>query len=438
MRLVDYFRLGWANIVAHKKRAAIVVVIVGVMFGVLIAGSLLIQGVENTALDMMTRSTDGKVLVRSVAQQYSFCKDVACDLEADKAELRQRVTDYGGKVIEVKMLGQDYVLDADLVQGAIETELSKAPADATPVLAPLSILSNWLQISIPERAETAVKVRTAQQIREQAVGQVITVMGGKKYWVAGILPGSFGGTSTLALSSLGRKNPLDILLSNVELGGSAVLIIDDGDLRAETVITDEIWATFDTVKQAERYIAEIADDNCNVLDVQAKRCPRMKQYEAATVISSPVMTYRNFEGVWLVFKILAIALAVIGSIVSLSTYTRLVGKDTKVIALYHAMGATKRQVVGVYVAYLLGLSLLASLFSLALGVGLVLIANLLSATGLMQVFTLGFGVAETRVWLFGWNNWIMVFVGLLLVVAPVCVVLNLYQFSSKKLAQKIK
>ena len=437
MRLVDYFRLGWANIVAHKKRAAIVVVIVGVMFGVLIAGSLLIQGVENTALDMMTRSTDGKVLVRSVAQQYSFCKDVACDLEADKAELRQRVTDYGGKVIEVKMLGQDYVLDADLVQGAIETELSKAPADATPVLAPLSTLSNWLQISMSERAAAEVKVRTAQQIREQAVGQVITVMGGKKYWVAGILPGSFGGTSTLALSSLGRKNPLDILLSNVELGGSAVLIIDDGDLRAETVITDEIWATFDTVKQAERYIAEIADDNCNVLDVQAKRCPRMKQYEAATVISSPVMTYRNFEGVWLVFKILAIALAVIGSIVSLSTYTRLVGKD-KVIALYHAMGATKRQVVGVYVAYLLGLSLLASLFSLALGVGLVLIANLLSATGLMQVFTLGFGVAETRVWLFGWNNWIMVFVGLLLVVAPVCVVLNLYQFSSKKLAQKIK
>ena len=164
----------------------------------------------------------------------------------------------------------------------------------------------------------------------------------------------------------------------------------------------------------------------------------MKQYEAATVISSPVMTYRNFEGVWLVFKILAIALAVIGSIVSLSTYTRLVGKDTKVIALYHAMGATKRQVVGVYAMYLLELSLLASLFSLALGVGLVLITNLLSATGLMQVFTLGFGVAETRVWLFGWNNWIMVFVGLLLVVAPVCVVLNLYQFSSKKLAQKIK
>ena len=438
MRLVDYFRLGWANIVAHKKRAAIVVVIVGVMFGVLIAGSLLIQGVENTALDMMTRPTDGKVLVRSVAQQYSFCKDVACDLEADKAELRRRVADYGGKVIEAKMLGQDYVLDADLVQGAIETELSKAPADATPVLAPLSTLSNWLQISMSERAAAEVKVRTAQQIREQAVGQVITVMGGKKYWVAGILPGSFGGTSTLALSGLGQKNPLDILLSNVELGGSAVLIIDDGDLRAETVITDEIWATFDTVKQAERYIAEIADDNCNVLDVQAKRCPRMKQYEAATVISSPVMTYRNFEGVWLVFKILAIALAVIGGIVSLSTYTRLVGKDTKVIALYHAMGATKRQVVGVYTAYLLGLSLLASLFSLVLGVGLVLLVNLLSATGLMQVFTLGFGVAETRVWLFGWNNWIMVFVGLLLVVAPVCVVLNLYQFSSKKLAQKIK
>ena len=44
MHLLDYLRLGWANIVAHKKRAAIVVVIVGVLFGVLTAGCVWNQG----------------------------------------------------------------------------------------------------------------------------------------------------------------------------------------------------------------------------------------------------------------------------------------------------------------------------------------------------------------------------------------------------------
>lgn len=164
----------------------------------------------------------------------------------------------------------------------------------------------------------------------------------------------------------------------------------------------------------------------------------MKQLVAATVVGDPVRIYENFVGIWTVLKILIVVLAVIACIVTMSTYVRLVGRDTKVIALYHAMGSTKKQIVGVYCVYLLGLSLLASAFSLVLGAGLVLIVNLINMTKLTQIFTIGFGVEEAPVWLFGWNNWIALFVGLLLVMAPLCTILSWRQFASKKLAQKMK
>lgn len=49
------------------------------------------------------------------------------------------------------------------------------------------------------------------------------------------------------------------------------------------------------------------------------------------------------------------------------------------------MGASSRQVAGVYVVYLLGLSLLASVFALVLGLVLVVIVNLLNSTALAQI-----------------------------------------------------
>ena len=167
-------------------------------------------------------------------------------------------------------------------------------------------------------------------------------------------------------------------------------------------------------------------------------CPRVKQPAAAVVISDPVAIRRRLAEIWKIFRIFAVVMTVIACVVALSTYARLVGRDTRVIALYYALGATKRQVVGVYCAYLLELSLLISLLSVALGAGIVLAINLLNLTKLTQIFTLGFGVEEMTVWLLGGNYWIPLLIGLLLLMAPLCVILSLPSFSSKRLAQKMK
>lgn len=213
-------------------------------------------------------------------------------------------------------------------------------------------------------------------------------------------------------------------------------MLDEGKVVAEP--TDEVWAEFMGLDAAQAYADALTAQNCNPLEKAAGRCERVKDFVVMSVIGEPLTVRQNFAGVWLVFKIVAIVLAAIGSIVALSTYTRLVGRDTKVIALYHAMGASKRQVAGVYCTYLLELSLLAGVFSLLLGVVLVLIINLLNMAKLAQVFMLGFGIEEAAVWLLGGNGWLAGLFGLLLVLAPVATLLNLHQFSSKKLSQKMK
>ncbi len=438
MQFFDYLRLGWANIASHKKRALIVVVIAGVLFGVLMVGSLLIRGIENAALGEVLYSKDGKVMVRTVAQQ-NFCED-ECDIVMDKAEIRRTIAEYGGEEISVGTLAGTmnmiYVVTPDLVQDMIEISLDKVPDGVIPVLASTSTLANWLMIPTPDkRASGEGWVRGVERIRAESLGKVIE-SGGQKYFVVGILPGGFG-VSSLSFEVLrDYKNPLNMLLGSVATGNSETLALNGGELEVQS--TDEVWAMFPDLPKAQEYINNIATHNCNLLERRQGYCPRVKELLATTVIGDPVATYDNFEQIWNVFKIFAIVLSVIGCVVAFSTYTRLVGRDAKVIALYHAMGATKWQIVGVYCTYLLGLSLLAGMFSLILAAGMVLIINLLSMTKLTQIFVIGFGAKETMIWLFGWSNWILLFVSLLLMVPLVCVLLNLRKFSSKKLAQKMK
>lgn len=60
MRVLDCLRLGVAGVKAHKKRALTVVVIVGLLFSVLMAGAFFLQGLENAALGKMLAPTGGR------------------------------------------------------------------------------------------------------------------------------------------------------------------------------------------------------------------------------------------------------------------------------------------------------------------------------------------------------------------------------------------
>lgn len=426
MKWTDYWRLSGVHIAAHRKRTAITIIVTGALFGVLVAGSILVRGVEKVSLDVVLRPTGGRVLVRSVAED-TFCEN-NCDIEADRMEIRDAISQYGGDEIMIK------VLDASSTKFVIEPGILQPEYEESSghnlILADLSTIANWLMISSPgDDASIETKMRVVEEIRARSLGKAIDTIDGD-YYVVNILPGGFG-ISNLSLSALeDPRNPLNVLLGVVLTSGSKTLIIDDGKLGVWS--SDEIWSIFDTVEAASEYIGDLTARACNKFDVASGKCPRVKQFTAESVIGDPIAIHNNFGQIWSIFGWGVIVLSIIGVAITLLTYMRLILQDSRIIILYNMMGATKVQIIGIYFVYLLRLAIFAGIFSLCLGFGLAVIVNLLNMGALTKIFALGFGVQEAPIWILGWNDWILRILGIILFVAPVGIILNLGKFQTKK------
>ena len=61
LRFSDALRLSWSNIAQHKKRSAIIVLTISVLFGVVMGFNFMLQGLRGTILDAALQANDGKV-----------------------------------------------------------------------------------------------------------------------------------------------------------------------------------------------------------------------------------------------------------------------------------------------------------------------------------------------------------------------------------------
>lgn len=102
MRVLDCLRLGFAGVKAHKKRAVAVMIIVGLLFGVTMAGAFILQGLENVVLSEMLEPTDGKILVVSNVETGN-CRE-NCDIPAEITRIKDNIQRYGGESIALKII----------------------------------------------------------------------------------------------------------------------------------------------------------------------------------------------------------------------------------------------------------------------------------------------------------------------------------------------
>lgn len=113
MRTLDYLRLGAAGMKAHKKRALVIVVIVGLLFEVVAAGAFFLQGLEKVALAEMLTPTEGKVLVMSSVDTRACGED--CEVAAEVEKIKEKIGEHGGEVVPVAVQqtaeGMFYVVD---------------------------------------------------------------------------------------------------------------------------------------------------------------------------------------------------------------------------------------------------------------------------------------------------------------------------------------
>lgn len=450
MRMADLLRLGTANIAAQKRQNFKVVIIVGILFSVIIAAILLLQGGQNVRYDEINRATKGQVLVRTKIDSY-VCEHEQCDRGAWLAEAKANIEKYGGEVLPMQAYSVAgttfYALPAEIF--AVEETL---PQDTVPVVLPINMAAVLAGIELPTTSyyatnaeAVAENVELVQKIYREVKGKIVMLPGSNvKYYILDLAPSNMSfnmnNSEVIGLNALlsialrtGSSSLLPLIARDVETNLSMLVPVET---------PGEIWAAFPSMQTAANYAHDPLNE-CSVFQQDTNTCPAAHRYRVMDTFGEGFGTgvideEHYYQMIWQILDVATVVLVVIAIIVMASTYTRVLAQNTKVVSLYHTMGATKSDIRKIYCVYLVCISLLASGFALAVGLLLVLAINLTSATALTQTLALNLGSLKHAVWVIGWNWRVLIIFLVPLLVAPLTILLNNGAFGAKKVARKLK
>ena len=71
LKFSDALRLSWSNIAQHKKRSAIIILTISLLFGVVMGFNFMLQGLQGTILDAALQTNDGN-LFRNWIPEYQL------------------------------------------------------------------------------------------------------------------------------------------------------------------------------------------------------------------------------------------------------------------------------------------------------------------------------------------------------------------------------
>lgn len=267
----------------------------------------------------------------------------------------------------------------------------------------------------------------------------LLVWRGLENWQLGYAGAETGGEVYLASSYEGAR-AMEVLLARVNAYGGRIVepTAEDEDELADfseagsvngdgTVIV--VW--FESPRAAYDYY-RMEDEVEFGYNAQKMR---MQELEGGQMVI--YAQYRRLERVVLV-PVLAVLL-VAGSLILALTMAHVLAQNMKTFVLYRTLGASRLQVEGVYLLYLVMLG------GLALGLAMVVA---LAVAGLATVGLWGWlveiaartypGVGFRVPILLGWSGWLGLVAGVMLVAVPLALLLCQDQFSERKLALKLK
>lgn len=267
----------------------------------------------------------------------------------------------------------------------------------------------------------------------------LLVWRGLENWQLGYAGAETGGEVYLASSYEGAR-AVEVMLARVNAYGGRIVeptVEDEAELVGfdETGLVDGdgtvvvVW--FESPRAAYDYyrMEDEAEFGYNA--------PKMRMQELGGGQMVIYAQYRRLEQVALVPVL--VVLLVAGSLILALTMAHVLTQNTKTFVLYRTLGASRLQVEGVYLLYLVILG------GLALGLA-ILVA--LAVAGLATVGLWGWLVEiATRTYpgvgfrvpiLLGWSGWLGLVAGVMLVAVPLALLLCQDQFSERKLALKLK
>ena len=438
LKFSDALRLSWSNIAQHKKRSAIIILTISVLFGVVMGFNSMLQGLRGTILDAALQANDGKVYLETWYQsivEFGSGKVEKADSIADlDVFIKEGVERCRGRIIGEKLVYQFMdILEtitpevAESISG--EIDLSNVPEDKVGVLMP---------------AETS---------------QYATVNSGD-YYVVGTYPATQQGSPTLP-----GFNPANFLLGMVHGSGidARPLLIDDGSgavrnyflkLAEKKIVGDSRYTS------AEEYLENLTPQTSYIVEFGSYEDATEYYYGSSTGNNIPknveigdskynlvnmdifgrvIYLRLDFDNLQFKLNMVEKLFIIIAVLIAAFTFAHLIDSDAATVALYRSFGASTGDIYLIYFLYLVELCLLAVLSCMLIAFIIVGIMWLGNAGALAERLKEFYILKELpKVNLFGFNDMFFSIVGSIMLVAPISLFLTVRCFSAKHIAKKLK
>ena len=434
MYFTDVLKLSFRKFIRQFRRSYKLVVAMSILFCLIFTINLFFTGLRNSYIKFSQAKVGDQVIISATRpDSYTDLKKLE---EVAKTEMVQDIEKFGGKILKnTRSVTRNNipVLPKSSVQNLIEVDPSNAPKDAIPILTTTSFGESLLgQENNKINKLTAVEYLSKyQDYREKILGKTFENKDGAKFFVVGLLPGSYhlSDYSFYTLEKNVDTTLLNELLDDIPLQDFNPIAVDNGDQDSwqtgQNVEYEMVYAIFDNQKDAYRYLEQGKARFQRVI-------PDDRSYDAKVILGlSPEITY-TFNFFQIIIRIISFILVIVATVVILSTNTRLIAQDEEEIALYRSLGATKSQLKIFYGIYFFILIVSALIFAYFIA-SLVLIFFHLFRGQLINIqAALAFSLKDVpQVFWYGISSDFLVIIVATLLLAPLSTLLNSRKFSSR-------
>lgn len=433
MYFTDVLKLSFQKFIRQFRRSYKLVVAMSILFCLIFTINLFFTGLRNSYIKFSQAKVGDQVIISAISpNSYTDLKKLE---EVAKTEMVQDIEKFGGKILKnIRAVTRNNipVLPKSSVQNLIEVDPSKAPKDVIPILTTTSFGESLLgQENNKINKLTAVEYLSKyQDYREKILGKTFENKDGAKFFVVGLLPGSYhlSDYSFYTLEKNVDTTLLNELLDDIPLQDFNPIAVDNGDQDSwqtgQNVEYEMVYAIFDNQKDAYRYLEQGKARFQRVI-------PDDRSYDAKVILGlSPEITY-TFNFFQIIIRIISFILFIVVTVVILSTNTRLIAQDEEEIALYRSLGATKSQLKIFYGIYFFILIISALIFAYFVASFILILFHLIRGQLINIQAALAFSLKDVpQVFWYGVSSDILVIIIATLLLAPLSTLLNSRKFSS--------
>ena len=438
MYFTDVLKLSFRKFIRQFRRSYKLVVAMSILFCLIFTINLFFTGLRNSYIKFSQSKVGDQVIISATSpNSYTDLKKLE---EVAKNEMVQDIEKFGGKILKnIRTVTRNNipVLPKSSVQNLIEVDPSNAPKDAIPILTTTFFGELLLgQYDNKINKLTAVEYLSKyQDYREKVLGKTFETDNGAKFFVVGLLPGSYHLTdySFYALEQNVDTTLLNELLDDIQLQEFEPIAVDNGNQDSwqtgqnvkQNVKYEMVYAVFDNQKDARHYLE------------QGKASFRMvtlddRSYNANVILGlSPEITF-IFNFFQIIIRIISFILFIVATVVILSTNTRLIAQDEEEIVLYRSLGATKSQLKIFYGIYFFILIISALIFAYFVASFILILFHLFRSQLINIQAALAFSLKDVpQVFWYCVSSDILVIIVAALLLAPLSTLLNFRKFSPR-------